>query len=534
MTKMGLNDYDSFLIELFKDPSKMYFGDQLKELLVSAFDLSDSNARQIVNRAARKGFIRSSYPLSFGRNTHAYFSPLKRLSFDDYLLLTADRRPPLYRILAAIKACGGVISYFEAIKIASTPLSRTASKVSTLDELLGELSEIGLVELRTDGRGVKYVADKSIGKELIDAAMDIQYSRMVVDAAFIYDVLGRLIAFNLIDNQDVIYRNRRTPSLGARHNNYLWDAYAYSKTTGINTVYGSNAAVVSKAALVVMDMVISRPYSDFDLDGFFARIQVQLNNTSKMRKLVPVIVFGEIESEVLNRARALGILTCSMYAFFGNEIGYIIGNVGRLKLAESNPVSVAPNALKVIDDTLKHIAKSGNEVNLQHLMGDFFQSLMFQLLFALYPGASIEQFKKLPANDGEADNRKEYEYDFIINSSRTNEIIFVDARGYKPGYLFSLDGGQAWNTLRLFFEEAYISGKSHYRAEAFRDYQVRSVFITSARFDNDAIIFLNKLNMGEQKPSGINVAYDGVALLKLADRAGLPLLKKILGRYFIN
>lgn len=536
MTNFGLNERELYLQQLVADPDDFYYGDQLKALLVEKFGVSDTNARKIINRSADKGLIRSTYPVSFGRGTFAYHTPFKRLGIDELALMARERRPSLYRLISALSTCGGILSYYEALKIAGAPLEVSSTKVKLLDELIEELTVFKLVQLKTDSRKVRYILAVDIPEDQLEGMMVSHYAKMTVDSIFVYDILGSLKKLNLVDTAQLVYRNRKFPSIGATHNNFVWDAYGYTSTTGINTVYGGGDKVNAKQTLVVLDIVISRPYMDFDLDGFFSRIQVLLNSSAGPRKILPIVVFDQISSEVLNRARALGLLSYQMSSFFGQHISHIIGNVAEVKKMEYTAKMMENRAVKLVSESLGVMDRTGNTDNLQNLKGDFFQSLIYQLLHSIYPDANIEQSVRLGAMDSTVNEKpnKRYEYDFVVRHSRTKQVIFVEVKGYRPNAIIRLGDADTPNTLKWFFGRTFLTAKKHYKNPLFQDYVVRSLFITSAGFDVDGKEFLLSLDQGKQKPDELDVGYDGQKLLKLVEQQRLTLLKKTLQQYFLR
>lgn len=425
MTKSNQQHPDEYLTNLFVKHNRIYLGDELKEKLVNNFGKSSVAARKILERFAEKGQIQTSNPISFGRGTFAYYSLQKSITFDDLLGITRGRRPPLFRLLSAIKKSGGILSYYEALKITSAPLVKSKTKTIGLDNLIAELQFFNVITLSSDKNEVKYILANYAEPSIIDSMMARHYSLMLVDACLLYDVLISLSKLNLIDNKYIRYRERKLPSKGQEHNNFVWDAFAYTKTSGINTIYGKKHAGSVKQALVVVDMVISRQYELFDYEGFLDRIKVLLNNTKNERKIIPIVVYREISTEALNKARAYGMLTYSMAAFFGTGIFEIIDNVTAIKLSENVRQNLEKDISQIIADTLEVIEETGNLLNLQNITGDFFQSLMYQLFQHLYPNSSIEQGKKLPAMDDTIGRKKKYEYDLVINSIYNKEVIAV-------------------------------------------------------------------------------------------------------------
>ena len=229
MTQNIKTDPDSYLNDLFVKHRRVYMGDELKQKLVENLGKSASTSRKIVERFAAKGFVETSKPISFGKNTYAYFPVGKKITFDELIGLTRNRRPPLFRLLSSIKSCGGIISYYEALKICSTPLKKSKSKTPLLDHLISELTHFDAVTLQSDQNNNKYLVASFVNQSSVKQLIAQHFSLMMVDAALLYDVLISLSKFNLIDNSYIRYRDRRTPTKGQEHNNYVWDAFSYTR-----------------------------------------------------------------------------------------------------------------------------------------------------------------------------------------------------------------------------------------------------------------------------------------------------------------
>ena len=535
MTQNIKTDPDSYLNDLFVKHRRVYMGDELKQKLVENLGKSASTSRKIVERFAAKGFVETSKPISFGKNTYAYFPVGKKITFDELIGLTRNRRPPLFRLLSSIKSCGGIISYYEALKICSTPLKKSKSKTPLLDHLISELTHFDAVTLQSDQNNNKYLVASFVNQSSVKQLIAQHFSLMMVDAALLYDVLISLSKFNLIDNSYIRYRDRRTPTKGQEHNNYVWDAFSYTKTTGINTTYGNKKnSPTTKQALVVVDMVISRRFELFDYDGFNERVRVLQNNTKTERKIIPIIVFRDISSEALRKARAFGMLTYNMAAFFGNGIYEVIDNLKLIKMSENAALTSPHDTVQTIADTLELVEETGNLYNLSNMTGDFFQSLMYQLFHDLYPNSTIEQGKKLPAMDDTIGRKKKYEYDFVIQAINTDEIIAVELKGTMSNYAVQLGDGNKKNSLKWFFERTFPSFMQHYGPPLYMNTKIRACFITSGRFDRPGESYLMELNKGKLKPASIELSYNGKQLLKLVNEKSLHTLRHTLERYFVQ
>ncbi len=534
MTKLKKTDPNDYLSSLFSKRRYIYFGDELKQKLVDNLGKSPDNARKIVGRFVAKGFVTTSKPFSFGKNTFAYYPIDHKLTFDELIGLTRNRRPPLFRLLSAIKACKGILSYYEALKVCSTPLVASKSKTLSLDQIIKQLLSFNAFTIQSDQNNNKFLIANFVDSTSINTLMANHLSLMMTDTAFLYDVLMALSRFNLIDNRYVRYRDRRAPTKGQKHLNYVWDAFSYTKTSGINTVYGSNTITLNKQALVVLDMTVSRTYESFDYDGFNERIQVLLNNTKTGRKIIPVIVYKDISTEALRRARAFGMLTCNMASFFGSGINEVIENLIAIKMSENGVSTGEIDSVGAISETMDIIDRTGNLYNLSNLTGDFFQSLMYQFFHHLYPNSIIEQGKKLPALDNTFGRKKKYEYDFVIQTSNTNEIIAIELKGTLFNYTVPLGDNETKNSLKWFFERTLPSFSKNFPNSSDSLKRVKASFITSGRFDKEGKSYLSELNKGTLKPQKINISYNGKQLLKLIDQESLYTLKNVLENYFVK
>src|SRR5436305_614885 len=92
-------------------------GTEFAALLAKKFGLENDNARKIIQRAAAAGVIKSSAPITFGKGQYIYMQPNGYISFDGIKPILQRHRPPLFRILDVMDQCGGILSYYEAIKL---------------------------------------------------------------------------------------------------------------------------------------------------------------------------------------------------------------------------------------------------------------------------------------------------------------------------------------------------------------------------------------------------------------------------------
>jgi len=524
-----INEFDEHIVTIVRE-GKFVAGREIVDDLCTRFQVSPPHARKLIQRVADKGLIRSSRPATFGKGQFIYFTPERSLDIASIRPICEKYRPPLARVLDALVVNEGILSYYEALKICSSPLEDSSSKNSMLNGLILMLDQLKLIVMKTDDRSVRYLIDSGMPEVLHTTVMDDHYSKMVLDCVFLPDILKWLRKVNVIDNLKTMYRNKLSPSKGTAHNNLPWDAYGYTKTTGINPTLGAKADVIEKQTLVVLDVVVHRPYEQYDVDGFLGRVQINLNSVKRgTRKVLPIVFYNDISDQALNTLRALGFLSFNIDAIFGTRIHEILDNVGNAQKGifakDSNETE------KRVAKSLKAIRAAGQEENLSNLKGTLFEYLFYPVFKLVYPDAMIFQgqtlSEKLPGG-----GKEKYEYDYIIQSSNPKEIVVVELKGYSSEARIPVGDTNTQNTLNWFFGKTLQFAKRQYAKELEAGFKLRACYITSAGFWDDGKKFLE----GQKKyaPRKLSTHYDGDGLLTFLEENGFSHIKKTVERYFIN
>ena len=334
---------------------------------------------------ALAGTLISSKPITFGNGQFAYWLPGDDLTRDMIVDISKINRPPLFRILQVMDVQQGIVAYYEALKIVGSPLDNTNSKTDTLDKILKELEALHLVEVCVDAHSIKYIVDINMHGQ-VAAIMATHRANMLTDTIFIPDILRSLKSYNLISNAQTLFRNKTSPSIGVIHNNFIWDAIGYTKTTGINPDIAAQATEAEKQTAVVMDIVIHRPYTAHDLNGFYARIQSILHSVNHgTRKVLPIVVYVSIDAKkTYNTLHKLGFLTFLYFAaIYGTRIFQVVSAINQLKLTAQVEFE-GGRTLKLIENTLNCVRDAGLESNLKSIKGDLFESMMFPVIAASF------------------------------------------------------------------------------------------------------------------------------------------------------
>jgi hypothetical protein len=526
------NRFDEFL---YKHLAKELFasGSELKALLVKRFDLSNDYARQIVSRAAKNKVLKSSSPYTFGKNQFIYFSNEETIDAAKIRRVCYKSRPPLYRLITVLEQRGGILSFYEAMKITASPCNGSSTKVATLEDILKVLKKLNIAYEKKDHAGGRYIIlfpypGEPYGEMIEQGMINNAYAHMVTDASLIPDILRWLNRCNLISTEKApIYRNKKSPSIGAIHNQLWWDAFSYTKSTGINPILGAKAEGVDKQTLVVLDVVLSETYTVTNLDGFYSRVQINLNSTTTgVRKVMPIIIYRTCDEEAQNKINKLGFIAFEIGAIFGNKIYEVLQQFQEI----NELIAFGSNGIdRTVKDILKTIRQAGQDDALKDLKGTLFECLMYPVLKSMYPDARIERGRVL--TERLDDNPKvEYEYDFIIHSQFPPETVFVELKGYMSNATISLGDPDKKGSLKWFFERTLPFGKKILRKESEEGRSVKGVYLTTAKFWEDGRKYVEQQNLGRYKSLKANTGYERSSLIEFLGNMGfkkeLAIIKK--------
>lgn len=525
-----MSKYDKYLSELFNNENIYKTGKELNQILQEKFQITSSNARKVISRAWSQGIIQSSHPITFGNGQYVYFKNKTSLSINVIKEIAKKNRPPVYHLLNLLESNEGIISYYEGLKITASPLRKEKEKSNTLNEIIYMLEYLGVVETKADS-GITYIFLSSVRNNVIPL-MYQHKNNMIMDCFFIPDIRNWLIKHNFIDNKYIVYRNQTSPSKGAEHNNYIWDAFAYTNTTGYNTILGNSVERDEKRTLVVLDIVIHRSYMSCDVQGFLRRVQAVRSSATTERKILPIVVYQEISSHAYSQLKSLGFIMLNLGSIYGENIYPIIHKIKEIKSSILNDWGTSEEIVENVDATLSEIEKSGQSINLGNMKGDLFEVLMYPLIKIMHPNASIELGKVLKRKEDDGTHR-EYEYDAIVRDFQNEEIIVYEFKGRNSKIEIPLKPHDKPNTVKWFFNTTLPFAREELQKQ--NSFPVKGCYITTARFSADALKVLNTINTHKNvKPETHDVFYDGEKLLQLLEEKREKHIIEVLNKYYIH
>lgn len=519
--------HENYIMKLFINNTIVLTGSELSNKICNEFpNCTPENSRKIIQNAVKKNIISSSKPMTFGKNQYAYYSIFHELSNSDIKELLKQNNKSISRVVERLEQNGGIISYPEIFKISGCIVGKNKTKVYTINEVVSILENMDLVR-KESNYGVKYLINIKITTSEAIQLMEQHNEKIKLDCTFIPSFLYWMQKHNLIDNNTMIYRNKINLGQGVNHNNLFWDAYAYTSTTGYSEYISIDEKKdEDKKTLIVIDFKISGAYDSLDLAGFYERIQIHRNSVQdkkNKRKVLPIIVSTEMDSYTEASLKKLKILSFNLGTVFGERIFEIINN---LKELSNIKLSAKPN--EYIENILKILKESGQDVNLGNLKGDLFESLMYPAIQKIVGFALIEPSFKY----------KTFEYDYITTTH--NEIIVFELKGYNSDKYINLgefdkdkQKPQKY-TVKWFFNYTFKILKEEFLNKNKNNKKISACYITTAKFSHEAIEKLNELSKGGNKPKNINLYYDGKELIQLLEKYDCKNEIKLIKRYYFN
>lgn len=503
-------------------------------MLQEKFGVTTSNARKIVSRACSAGIMASSRPVTFGNGQYVYFKKNSTLNTNVIKEITKNNRPPVYHLLTLLESNNGIISYYEGLKITASPIKKEKEKSNTLDEIIAMLESLKIVELTRD-KGITYIILSNKKNDSIHL-MKQHRNKMIIDCMLIPDIKNWLVKHNIIDNKNIVFRNKNLLTKGAEHNNYIWDAYAYTNTTGYNTLLENSSERDSKKTLVVLDIVVNRKYTSSDVQGFLRRVQAVRSSAKTERKVLPIVVYQEITPHAYSQIKSLGFIMLNLGSIYGSNIYPIIQSVKDIKdsMLYENHI-FTEDIVNNVDFTLSTIEHSGQNENLGNMKGDLFEALMYPVIKRMHPDASIEQGVILKRKNPDDGTIKNYEYDIIVRDYNAKEIIVYEFKGRNSNIEIQLKPFDKPNTVKWFFNNTLVFAREELQKGIQHPLPVKGCYITTAKFSEEALEVLEKLNKHQNvKPTSFNVYYDGEKLVQLLTDIKQHHIINVLKKYYVK
>lgn len=177
--------------------------------------------------------------------------------------------------------------------------------------------------------------------------------------------------------------------------------------------------------------------------------------------------------------------------------------------------------------------KTALETRLGDIKGDFFEHLVGRILRVIYGNQAIIKHGKILKNK---ETKEEFEYDYIVTHPAKNEMIVVEAKGYKRRKKIPLGGVNdktnkyQKNSINWFLRGAFPFFKKNCNNPD--SLQIKACYITSAGFTDEALVVLKNMQSSKLKPDLHDLYFDSQSLRVFLNEKGMKSEIKNLNKHF--
>lgn len=502
---------------LEKNSGKSFIGMELTTLLKDQFsEISDNNAKLILNRAVKNKSISCSNPITFVNNQYAYFSNGTKLEYGVLADNIKKFKKALHRTIFALKRNGGILSKREVCKISGASIKEEAHYTS-YSTIVGDLKKLEIAHVVRRNE-VEYVLldNCRLGDDFWEELREKQERENLI----LYLSLQCLVRSNLIDSKQLCFSGEANHYCGIIRNDEIWDAFGFSNAVGI----GTNRRDFE--TMVFVDYLPDYTFEEYDFEGFKQRIdRIVFSTRGSRRKVLPIVLYKEASPNAISQMRNSGFLYYNISALMGDKVFDIarkfIKNVTSIKRKINDKTL---DYFNEIQDSLAEIHNSGNETNYGNLKGELFEYVMYSFFNKAFPNCIVTH-----GFSGSVKGKK-FECDILVETS--NENIIIELKGYKKDSLIvrgiydQETKKYTPNSILWFLNVTFalctqLLGKQKSN---------RFCYITTAHIEATAKeeLFCRKKN----KPRNLEPFYEHESLLELLKEHGMERERKTIEKYY--
>ncbi|ART78116.1 hypothetical protein B4U37_19650 [Sutcliffiella horikoshii] len=518
--------YKDDCIEMLKSKGPL-LGSELNKYLVERCSIKPNNARQIILRLKNQGAFYSTDPVKFRHNQVLYFLPSQSLK-SKLKEIFPDHAVTIQRVYQALVEEQGFLFWSEFGKISAGVVDPSKSERKTAKEIFDDLYNLGIVE-KIEFNGIPVIVAKRDWVPNVDASQKELYKRvqdLSFNQQFTKDLLNWLEKMNFVGWNSSYITDVDDYEQG--YNGFYCDAISYCYLWGLYRTNNKDElyepSLGKAGSPVVIESILHRKTKRHDISGLINRVSNLYGPVKgdKNFKIIPICFVDTIETDAYELARARGIMVMMLRDVFGTKM------VESLKaIREVDPQNVDPIALAKILDNASETGQDGKFGSLKGYVFNFLIASVFSE-YGYKPRIGVKY------EDTQSDKKCECD---IVVSVDEDYIIACEVKGYNKGIEVLLGSSEEDEaSVKKFFEKTCRiiqnrTGKT-----------VIPVFITSASFSEDALLYLEKRNNGKKIkriledfnfPS--SVYYDREALMKIfSNKSKFTEHKRVLKEFFID
>lgn len=491
---MAIN-HENYLKEYLEKNNKVYLASQLIEILKDKYpSLTEINCRKIISRATNKEMIKSSNPITFGKNQYAYANLRMHFTYENLKGFIRINKRPLYRTIVKLYK-ENILTENEILKVSGATIKATRNKTS-LENIISELKKLQIAEETTYEKIKFFYIPNKLSEELIQN----KYKKVLREEMITTMSLNWLNNISMTTAPYSFYKGRSNNYIGIEQSNVIFDAQTFTRSIGFNMFENNNDTIV------VIDFNLQEQYEEFDFEGFSNRVQVLINSTqNRKRRVLPIIMAKNYSPKALKLINNSNYLHYNLASIYGNNFEQIIQRYYNVRGKIDDD-----NKLNEFEEIMVDI---GSNINYQNIKGEFFEYIMKSAFEKIY-NKSNEVVKR---NILESDNNEKYECDIMISTEK--EYIFIELKAYNKKNIIMLgtyeeDGKITKNTLKWFLNRTYMYFKQKYSNNP-ENKKCKCCYITTSSFHKDALKVLVEKNHSKDKPDNIDCYYDYNSLCEL-------------------
>lgn len=482
-----MNAKEVFVENYLKMKNRFVLSSELIYAITKTFPMvSNSYARKIISNLNKKGIITSSCPITFSNNNFAYATKNKKVNYKNLEELIKKEKKQLYRAICLIKREKNILTYNELVKVAGCPISSVGKNV-IVDDIISELLYFGIVQM-AEYNGITFF----ISKKMSNVDLDKKILNLEKENKVLVILINWLKESNIINSDDIVtFKGEKNYYKGIDDSGLLWDAFFYTKTVGL----GSKTD--DKKTIGVIDFLYASKYDWLDIEGFKSRVDILINSTKKEnsnRKVLPIILADEITNAAKKIIKENNYICIDIKRIIGNNYEKIVSKY--LELRKNDIYDI-----KEIDKICNLIGENANYGNMK---GTLFEYIIGDVLRKIYIESGVNFEHAISINGREIDYRIE----------TPKENIFFELKSYKKDCEIELGDESQKYTVNWSYKGTYKMFVDKYKNDP-NNRKCKFCYITTSKFDTQAIEMLKKLNKGKCKPDKMDCYYDRDKLLDL-------------------
>lgn len=360
MTKeifMTTSTYLEELIIHILETNGPLLGSELKKQLQKSAEVTDSNARKIIQRTSDNGNILSTKPVSFQRGQFLYYlttqNPLPNIK-----QILKEKRKGLNRVLQGLERHNGIASEYEIHKWASSITNPSFfPKNDTTQKIESELKHLSIIHTEEEYNKVKYVRTNSnliVNKQIYF----YRYRFEIINRILLLESINWLERTNMLAWKQTQLMDKNLKRVN--YNGHLWDAVGYTYLFGYYQTEYANQEKGKIPSIAFIESLHHRNIYLEDIEGFCTRIEMQsarMKNYKAGSRILPILFYHSISKDAFDLAKSKGLLMLNIKDWLGHYSSPLI------ELLLSFPVKNR-HTIDQCNDLISKIEMDGRELPL--------------------------------------------------------------------------------------------------------------------------------------------------------------------------